>query len=124
MPAHIELEDFVTSGMIERAYRRATELLRAHDHTMADIGWRAACDRNPKLLKVLEKGAEIITALSENQTGLTRRSTFDRGDLPRVVEHTEAQLWRQAYEWADKGEPAAHCRWIYAGAAEAAGLRP
>lgn len=124
MPNHVELPNFVTARAAERAYGRAMEMLKTRDHDMATIGMRAARDRNPRIMAALDQVAEHVVKIGEEQFGRTRRTTFDRGDLPRVVEPTEAALWRQAYEWADKGEPLEQFMWIYAAAAEVAGLRP
>ena len=87
----------------------------AHD-IVAQVGMRAARARDPKLLKALERGAEIMDRLSESQMGQTRRSLATDVEGYKV-EHTETQLWKKAYEFADRGEPLQHFCWIYGAAA-------
>ena len=107
---HIELEDFLSIERIEWAYGLACHSLEQRKQRIAQVGWRAAQARDDKLLKALEVGAEKIGKLSEAQSGRTRRSAEHLKDQ---VEHTEAQLWREAYRLCDEGNPIQNFEWIY-----------
>ena len=81
----------------------------------ADKGWRAAKARDPKLLKALECGAEIIGQMTEEQYGRTMR---DPGaDFAQTKGTTEQHLWREAYRLCDEGRPIENFCWIYGAAA-------
>lgn len=107
---------------IEYAYGLCMRAQMCRWQEFADTGYRAALDKNPNLLKALEKGAEEVGRLSEEQTGQTRRQA-SRG-YKDTKEHTEAQLWREAYRLADEGRPIRNLEWIYGAAAWLAGLVP
>ena len=99
MGASSEVLEFVNRRTVEAAYREA---MRARElgidrYTLA--GRRAAKARDPKLLIVLEKGASILQAISEEQAG---PHGFDVGGI--YVQHTEFQMWRNAYLAVDKGQ--------------------
>ena len=111
---HIELDDFLSIQRIEWAHGRAWRAQEQQRQNVADVGWRAAIARDPRLLKTLEIGAEKIGKLSENQTGRTRRSA---DKFAESVEHTEFQLWREAYRLWDEGKPIRNFEWIYGAAA-------
>ncbi len=111
---HIEFEDFLTIERIEWAYGVACQSLEHRKQKIAQVGWKAAQLRDDKLLKALEIGAEKIGQLSENQMGRTRRSSEHLKDQ---VEHTEAQMWREAYRLCDEGKPIQNFEWIYGAAA-------
>lgn len=117
--AGIELADWINPETVERAYSRAIVAQRVRNQVFADTGMRAARARDPKLLLALERGAEILSRLQEEQVGRTRRSAERFAD---TVELTEVALWRKAYEFADKGEPLPHLEWIYGAAAVLAGF--
>ena len=111
---HIELEDFLTLERIEWAHGRAIKDQAMRRQNMARAGWRAAKARDARLLKVLEFGAEAIAKLSESQTGFTRRTAEYYKDQ---IEHTEAQMWREAFRLCDEGNPIQNFEWIYGAAA-------
>ena len=115
MSGYIEIEEFVTPKSVEWAHGRAQIAMTEHRQGFADAGWRAALARDPKLLKVLERGAEIVDKLSEEQMGRTRRA--DAGRTRMSSEHTEAALWREAYRLCDEGNPIRNFEWIYGAAA-------
>jgi hypothetical protein len=101
---------------IEWAYGNAMRAQRERRQSFADVGMRAARARDPKLLYVLERGAEVIAAESERQTGRHRRDPST--PFGERVEHTEAQLWREAYlSLADRGQAELPYEWIYGAAA-------
>lgn len=112
---------WVTEGSVEHAYGRCMQAQRAKDDNFANTGMRAARRRDPKLLLALEKGSEIIDRIAERQQGRTRRDASV--SLGERTEFTEAQLWKKAYEFADKGEPLQQLCWIYGAAAVLAGFQ-
>jgi hypothetical protein len=112
---YVEVEEFVTPGRVEWAYRRAMEAQHFRKQRFADVGWRAANDRDSRLLKVLEKSASILAQMDENQRGQTRRSADAAYAEQR--ETTVVQLWKAAYETVDKGTPSRPLEWIYGAAA-------
>lgn len=115
----IEFADSITEKRVEYAYGLAQQRQLGRDLSFGQIGMRAAKARDPKLLKALEKATEIITKQSERQFGRTRR---DPGtEFRYTIEPTEVQLWREAYTFADKGEPLEQFEWIYGAAAFLAG---
>lgn len=117
--AGIEIDGWINRETVERAYARAREAQQRRQQHLADTGMRAARARDPKLLRCLEKGAEILTAMQEEQVGRTRRTSSRYAD---TVELTEVALWRKAYEFADRGEPLGQLEWIYGAAAVLAGF--
>ena len=111
---HIEFDDFLTIERIEWAYGVACHSLETRKQRIATVGWRAAQARDDKLLKALEIGAEKIAKLSENQMGRTRRTS---SEFRFTIEHTESQMWREAYRLCDEGNPIQNFEWIYGAAA-------
>lgn len=109
---HVEVESFINLATVEAAYTLGTRCQQARRQSFADTGLRAARARDPKLLKALEKGAEVLRALSERQLGASyTTSTGVR------VDATEYNLWKAACECVDKGEPIKNLEWIYGMAA-------
>jgi hypothetical protein len=114
--AGIEIPEWITDTTVERAYGRAMRFQREGRMGMAEAGLRAAKARDGRLLKALEGGAEVLHRISSNQFGHNYKAAGIK------MEATEAQLWREAYKTADRGEPMVQFRWIYGAAAELAGL--
>lgn len=112
---HIEFEDFLTPRRVEWAYGEACKAQDQHRQGFADAGWRAALARDSKLLKALERGAEVVDAMAENQMGRTRRTPGQK--FSETVELTEVQLWKEAYRLCDEGNPIRNFEWIYGAAA-------
>lgn len=112
---HVEIEEFLTAERIEWAHGKAVQAQQFGRQAFADTGWRAALARDPKLLKCLEKGAEIISKIDESQRGQTRRSASLKAD--EQVETTTTQLWKEAYRLADEGRPIRNFEWVYGAAA-------
>jgi hypothetical protein len=111
---YIELAEFITPETVEVAHGKA---IRAHERGLqqfADVGWRAALARDNKLLLALEKGAEMIDKIAENQQGRTKRSS---DNFHETIEFTEPQLWKEAYRLCDEGQPIRNFEWIYGAAA-------
>lgn len=116
----MELERPITRETVEAAYRYALDAQKQKRLGVPEAGTRLARERNPLLLKVLDKGAEVLDALVEHQRGRTRR---DWGTFRSERSYpTEAGLWRAAYETADAGNPVPHLGYIYGAAAWLAGL--
>lgn len=117
--AGIELPEPVTLHSVERAYRKAMEAMEMRNHTFSEKGMRAARSRDPRLLLVLEKSAEILHVRQEDQIGRTQRSwgstEGERADL------TEYTLFREAFRLCDEGQPLYNFCWIYGAAAYLAG---
>jgi t-SNARE complex subunit (syntaxin) len=109
-----EVENFINAENVEWAYAQACKAQQEGRQSFARTGWRAAQSRDPRLLKVLEKAAEIVTAMDENQRGRTRRAAERLCDQ---IETTETQLWREAYRMCDQGTPIRNFEWIYGAAA-------
>lgn len=108
---YVELLESVTPEKVEYAYGLAQKAQHMHWQSFADIGYRAALARDDKMLKVMEKAAEIVMKMSEEQTGRTRRDPST--PYAERVEHTESQLWREAYRLMDEGKPIRNFEWIY-----------
>jgi hypothetical protein len=117
MAAFTELPEWVNEHTVEEAYRRASRAQQYRRESLARLGLAAARDRNARLLKALEGGAEVLRRMSERQLG---SQGLEVGG--RRVPATEFQLWRNAYETADRGTPEANYQWIYGAAAILAGL--
>ena len=112
---HVEIEEFITPEKVEFACGLATKYQAMGKQSCADTGYRAALARDPKLLKVLEKGAEIVDKMTEQQYGRTMRDiSATYGETKGT---TEAQLWREAYRLCDEGKPIRNFEWIYFAAA-------
>jgi hypothetical protein len=115
MPNHVEIEDFLSPERIEYAYGLAQKYQALGHQSFAAAGWRAAQARDPKLLKALERGAEIVDKMTENQYGRTMRdSSATFGETKGT---TEQQLWREAFRLCDEGRPIQNFEWIYGAAA-------
>jgi len=110
MSAFVELEEFITPERVEYAYGLAMKMQQLRGDWWADVGWRAAVARDPKLLKALERAAEIVSKMDEEQRGRTRRASEH---LSHQGETTETQLFREAYRMADLGTPVVNLKWIY-----------
>lgn len=113
--------EFINPQSIEKAYQLAqimqTQAYKGNDYerkqaeAFAQRGMRGARARDKKLLMVLEKATEVLTALSNDQFGQYRL----RNDIPEnhKVEPTEVQMWREAYRMCDQGTPLENFKWIY-----------
>lgn len=107
---HVELEEFITPERVEYAYGLAMKKQQLRAEWWADVGWKAAQARDPKLLKALERAAEIVSKMDEAQRGRTRRATEH---FSQQGETTETQLFREAFRMADEGTPVINLKWIY-----------
>lgn len=112
---HVEIEMVINAETVEYAHGLALRYQAARKQSFADTGWRAALARDPKLLKALEKGAEVVDKLTDQQHGRTIRSVnATHGETKGT---TEAQLWREAYRLCDEGRPIRNFEWVYGSAA-------
>lgn len=109
---HVEVESFITQATVEAAYTLGSRCQQARRQSFADTGMRAAKARDPKLLKALERGAEVLRKLSEDQLG----KSFTTSTGVRV-DATEYNLWKSACACVDAGEPIKNLEWIYGMAA-------
>lgn len=112
-----ELAEFITPKTVERAYRRANEMMVGRDERMSMAGWRAARARDPALLQALERGSTVLRNMSESQFGAAGLDVNGT-----KVPATEFQLWANAYTTADAGTPERNYQHIYGMAALLAGL--
>lgn len=121
MSAQIEID--ISGDRIEYAYGLAQEMQHQRRQDFADIGWRAALARDEKMLKIMEKAAEYVTALGEAQRGQTRRTAAmsGSGHYHDTAEYTEVAMWREAYRLMDEGNPIRNFEWIYGAGAWLAG---
>ena len=118
--AGIELPRPVNRQTVEKAHAMAVRGPQDHEYSFMQAGMRAARARDPKLLLALEKGAEVLDAMSDEQMGQTRRESS--ATRAQKAQHTEASLWREAYRLCDEGRPIQQLGWIYAAASWLAGL--
>ena len=92
--AGIELPRPVNRQTVEKAHAMAVRGPQDHEYSFMQAGMRAARARDPKLLLALEKGAEVLDAVSDEQMGQTRRESS--ATRSQKAQHTEASLWREA----------------------------
>ena len=115
MSNHVELEQFITPVLVEIAHGKAIQAQSAGRQSFADTGYRAALARDPKLLKALERGADILDKMTDAQHGRTIRAPDALHGETKGT--TEAQLWRESYRLCDEGNPIRNFEWIYGAAA-------
>lgn len=121
----IELDAQITPKLVEHLHRRHGELARPTDGSGPDVprATRAAAlarSRNPKMLLVLEKVANILDAWADQESGRTRRAP-DQAIALRVPPQA-AQGWREAYRLADEGKDGINLGYIYLAVAEWLGM--
>lgn len=110
----MELDNFVNLKSVEYAYGRSIREQERNNTAFAEVGLRAARRRDPKLLMVLDKAANILIKEDDNQRGQTRMNSEIESERRYT---TETQLWREAYKMVDQGTPVENLVWIYAAAA-------
>lgn len=123
----IELPDFVSRESTERAYHRAKVLQNAwakykdgRSKRARAVGCRMARLRNAKMLLFLEKGAEHLRAMNDEQASRVVQEGYAKSDF------AEFSQWREAFLLTR--DPKLHedvdfvvFGWIYAAVAEALG---
>jgi len=102
----------------ERIYARAQRLNRANNYHAVHKGMRVARDGNTRLIRTMEQCAEHLERVEERQRGETRRMARDS----MRAHATEASMFREAYRTLDAGDPAPAFGYLYAAAAEYAGI--
>lgn len=111
----VDWESQLTAEHVEYAYGLAKKMQEARNEGWAMIGLRAAKARDSRLLRALERMAEVTGSLQESQIGrLMRDPDAKFGETRGTTEH---QLCREAYKAADAGEPLEQLQWIYGSAA-------
>lgn len=118
----IETEHKLDFRKVVYAYKLAQRYQAEHNYGWANVGQRAAEDRNPTLLKVLEQAAEVMVKEEESQRRESMRTTENFSERRYT---TETQLWREAYRMVDEGKAkdVPHLMWIYGAGAFLAGLQ-
>jgi hypothetical protein len=115
----IELSEWINAKTVEDAYIAAKQAQMSRNQNFANTGMRAAHARDPKLLLALEKAAEVLEKMQEDQHGRTKRSSRI---FAETTDLTEVSLWKGAYKSCDIGIPHQAYEWIYGAAAKLAGL--
>ena len=119
MAEFVELPSFINHELLEASMKEYER--RYNDGSWdawTEVGMRAARKRDDRLLKALEKGAELLDQLTELQYGQFRRSSrWDHDEIGNRCEPMDTQAWKQAYEWCDKGEPLGYLAPVYGMAA-------
>jgi hypothetical protein len=112
----IELDEFVNFKSVEYAYARSIKERDRHNQAFGELGLRVAKARDPKLLMVLDKAANVMIKEDDKQRGQTRHTSENESERRYT---TETQMWREAYRMVDEGKAAEvpHLMWIYAAAA-------
>ena len=136
MAAFVELPEFMNHRTVENFYRAVVQSSRSGYNDPSrrrnhERGMRAARDRNPHLLKFLEKAAEVLRVVNDAQ-----QDRFEEGRIQTVrdpngdvIERFHAQFpkqdfseyatVRQAFVAADSGDPVLHVfAHIYAAACD------
>lgn len=123
--ADVVLPETATPARVERIFRRAKEIGDGPFPAtgMAAAGLRAAKARDPRLLAALERCAEVIDKLAEDQSGQTRRQeTRQLENWASTRTPTEVNFFREAYTAVDRGEIPDAFGYLYAAVAEWAGI--
>lgn len=97
--SQIELPYPINRKTVEDAYREIMRARAGHSDRYTLAGRRAAAKRDPKLLRALELGSEVLHKMSEEQAG---PHGFDVGGIR--VKPTEFTMWANAYKAADSGD--------------------
>ncbi len=117
----METEQNVDRHTVEQAYKRAKEAQMRNSFgadRYSSLALNHARNRDPKILNVLEKAANIMNSIWEEQLGeYSRGSSVAHSHTKKPV---EVQLWQEAYRTADEGIALANFKWIYFAAYELA----
>ena len=120
-----EINNFVNRNTVEHAWGTVMRIRREWKdekrvHPIVEQALRAARARDEKLLVALDKSAEVLARVAEEQTGRTVRDGAT--EFSHRVEPTESAFMRAAYVSVDQGTPIDNYGWIYAIAGIAAGI--
>jgi len=116
----IHMIDDMNYMKVEEAFKICVKAQEQRDHSFAHVGWNAAQQRSPTLLRVMERAAEVMRKEDENQRGTSRHSAATFGES--IDYTTETQMFVKAYECLDKGTPEEALIWIYGAGAWLAGM--
>lgn len=122
--AGIEIPEWLNGRLFERVYERA-KYLRDRERSnysrrMVEQGLRRAKDQDPRMLKLLDHGANYLQHRNDEQ-----KSRFaQEGFSTRNTEFSEFSSWREAFILASEPRSREDTKygvhqWIYAAAAEA-----
>ncbi len=108
----------ITLHRVEKAYKNCCEQQRIGNKSYARRGMRAVQDRNRLVMLALEKIANLMRKVTDEQLGQSKH----RSDIPysHTIDPTETQLFIKAFELADKGTPIEEFMWIYGAVTEIA----
>jgi len=108
----------ITLHRVENAYRNCQEQQKNGNYRYAERGMRAVRDKNRLVMLALEKVANLMRKITDEQYGQSKHGR----DVPysHTVDPTETQLFIKAYELADKGTPIEEFKWIYGAVTEIA----
>ena len=120
--SQIVLDSHISYPRVMYAYNRAQKEQERHNMAFYDIAMRAARERDPRVLMVLEKAANAITAEDDRQRGVTRSHSDTPFNQQRYT--TDTQMFQKAYESMDNGVVEPALGWIYAAGAFLAGYQP
>lgn len=120
MSTDVAFKSTLSRERIEHAYGQAVRARDERRQSFADIGYRAAVARDPKLLIALEAMAEATGKAQEEQIGRLMRSPD--ASFGETLGTTEHQLCREAYRMVDEGTPLRNFEWIYGCAAYLCGF--
>ena len=105
---------------VEEAFKICVKAQEQRDHRFSHVGWNAALQRSPTLLRVMERAAEIMRKEDESQRGNSRHAAATFGES--IDYTTETQMFVSAYECLDAGTPEEALIWIYGAGAWLAGM--
>ena len=117
----IEIRQNIDRDSVEHAYKRCKEAQMRNTYgarRWAQKAFHHALNRDPKIMYVLEKAAEVMNSIWEQQLGnYSRDESIAESHRRKPV---EVQLWTEAYRVADEGQAIANFKWIYRAAYELA----
>ena len=115
--AGIEIPEWVNRRTITSVWEMAKEAQARDQMPFAQKGMRAARARDPRLLKTLEAGTEVLRVWSAEREEARIRAAPDAPP----VDATEYSMWKAALETCDQGQPMVQMMWVYGAAAHLAG---
>lgn len=115
--AGTESMDWVNRRSITHVWEMACDAQANSREDFARKGLRAARARDPQLMRVLERGTDVLRVWSAEQE---EDRIAHRPDAPKH-DATELGMWRAAYESADRGTPMYEMMWVFGAAAHLAG---
>ena len=115
------LKQRIDRDTVEESYRRAKKAQMRNtygSHRYSDLAFTHAQNRDPLILKALEKASNVMQQIWEEQLGeYSRQSSTPFSHTKKPV---EVQMWQEAYRLADEGQAIRNFCWIYYAAYELA----